>query len=61
MAQTVVLRTPAQMKVIIEQFLETVCGFTAEAAKEITKTQGFKTWTSSTYSMTRGLTPSTPL
>ncbi len=29
------------MKVIIEQFLKTVCGFMAEAAKEITKTQGY--------------------
>ncbi len=29
------------MKDVIEKFLETVCGFTADAAKEITKNQGY--------------------
>jgi hypothetical protein len=29
------------MKAIIEHFLETVCAITAEAMKEITKTQGY--------------------
>jgi hypothetical protein len=40
MVQTIVLRTPFKMKDIIEKFLETVCGFTADAAREITKNQG---------------------
>jgi hypothetical protein len=38
MAQT---RTPTTLKVIIEKFLVSVCGFTADAAKEITKNQGY--------------------
>jgi hypothetical protein len=29
------------MKDVIEKFFETVCGFTADAAKEITKNQGY--------------------
>jgi hypothetical protein len=29
------------MKAIIEHFLKTVCGFTTEATKEITETQGY--------------------
>jgi hypothetical protein len=41
MAQTVVLRTPAKMKDLIKNFLETVCGFMADASKEITKNQGY--------------------
>ncbi len=41
MAQTVVLRTSIQMKEVIKKFLETVCDFTAEAGKEITKNQGY--------------------
>jgi hypothetical protein len=41
MAQTVVLRTPNKMKGIIEKFLETVCGFTADAVKEITENWGY--------------------
>jgi hypothetical protein len=37
MAQTVVLMTSGPMKDVIEKFLMTVCGFTADATKEITK------------------------
>jgi hypothetical protein len=59
MAQTVVLRTSNEMKEIIEKFLETVCGITADVAKEITK--NMMTWTRSTYSTTKRLTPSAPL
>jgi hypothetical protein len=40
MAQTIAIRTSAQMKDIIKHFLETVCGFTSEAVKEMTKNQG---------------------
>ena len=29
------------MKDLMEKFLKTVCGFTADAAKEITKNQGY--------------------
>jgi hypothetical protein len=32
---------PNKMKEIIKKFLKTVCGFTADAAKEITKNQGY--------------------
>jgi hypothetical protein len=39
MAQTIVLRTPTQIKDLIKRFLRTVCDFTAEATKEITKNQ----------------------
>jgi hypothetical protein len=38
MAQTIVTMS-VPMKDIIKKFLETVCGFTADAAKEITKNQ----------------------
>jgi hypothetical protein len=41
MARTVVLRTPIKIKEIIEKFYQTVCGFTADAAKEISKNQGY--------------------
>ncbi len=41
MAQTIVLTTSIPMKDIIEKFLKTVCGFMADAAKEITKNQGY--------------------
>ncbi len=41
MAWTFVLRTSVQMKDVIKKFLETVCGFMADAAKEITKNQGY--------------------
>ncbi len=41
MAQTVVLTTSIPMKDIIKKFLVTVCGFTADATKEITKSQGY--------------------
>jgi hypothetical protein len=41
MAQTIVLKMPNDMKEIIEKFLKTVCGFTANAAKEIIKNQGY--------------------
>jgi hypothetical protein len=41
MMQFVVLRTPIKMKEIIKKLLKTVCGFTADAAKEITENQGY--------------------
>jgi hypothetical protein len=41
MLQTVVLRTPAQMKDLTEKVIKTVCGFMAEAVKEIAKNQGY--------------------
>jgi hypothetical protein len=41
MAQTIVLTTSIPMKDVMEKFLVTVCGFMADAAKEITKNQGY--------------------
>ncbi len=38
MAQT---RTTVTLKDVIEKFLVSVCGFTADAGKEITKNQGY--------------------
>ncbi len=40
MVQTVTLTTSVPMKDVIEKFLVSVCGFTADATKEITKNQG---------------------
>jgi hypothetical protein len=40
MVQIIVLGTSIQIKDVIEKFLKTVCDFTADAAKEITKNQG---------------------
>jgi hypothetical protein len=34
-------QTPATLKDIVKKFLVSVCGFTADAAKEITKNQGY--------------------
>jgi hypothetical protein len=34
-------QTTVTLKDVIDKFLESVCGFTADAAKEITKNQGY--------------------
>jgi hypothetical protein len=60
MARTVTL-TATVSKDVIKKFLVSVCGFTADAAKEITKNRDMMTWMSSTYSKTRGSIPSDPL
>ena len=41
MAQTTVLTISIPMKYVIKKFLKTVCGFMADATKEITKNQGY--------------------
>jgi hypothetical protein len=41
MAQTINLTTSIPIKDVIKKFLVSVCGFTADAAKEITKNQGY--------------------
>jgi hypothetical protein len=41
MVQTVTLTGTVNIKDIIEKFLMSVCGFTADAVKEITKKEGY--------------------
>jgi hypothetical protein len=41
MAQTVTLTTSVPMKDVVKKFLVSVCGFTADTVKEITKNQGY--------------------
>jgi hypothetical protein len=61
MVQTVVLATSIPMKDVIKKFLQAVCGFTAEPQRRSPKTRDIMTWTSSSYSTARELTPSAPL
>jgi hypothetical protein len=58
MAGTVVLMTSVPTKDVIKKFLETVCGFTADAAKEITKNQGYNDLGNSYLLNNKELTPS---
>jgi hypothetical protein len=57
MAQT---QTTVTLKEVIKRFLMSVCGFTADAAKEITKNQGYDELDEFYLLNDKGLTPSVP-
>jgi hypothetical protein len=57
MAQT---QTTITLKDIIKKFLMSVCGFTADAAKEITKNQGYDELDKLYLLDDKGATPSAP-